>query len=183
MARGFTFDGDAWLDPYSTFRGFYILQSKMRRLISRASLAVLILLAGCLGQMTDKAPNIRYGQDTCAECRMIITDARFAGAFINAEGDIFKFDDIGCMRTYEEKNHTVIQNSWVHDTRSEEWIDPAKAIFIRSTTLDTPMGYGIAAFSSARGAEQFLKKHEGQKISWDGLLNKLIKGGIKGETN
>ena len=155
----------------------------MRRLISRASLTALILLAGCSGQAIDKAPNIRYGQDACAECRMIIGDVRFAAAFVNAEGDTFKFDDIGCMRHYEEKNHAALQNSWVHDYPSEGWIDPAKAVFIRSTKLITPMGYGIAAFSSAQKAEQFLKEHEGQKILWDGISNKLIKGGIKGEAN
>ena len=155
----------------------------MRRLISRVPFAALILLAGCSAQTTDQAPNIRYGQDTCAECRMVIADARFAAAFVNTEGDMFKFDDIGCMKTYEEKNRVTIQNSWVHGYQDQEWIDPARVVFVRSTELGTPMGYGIAAFSNVRDAERFLKKHEGQKIPWDGISNKLIKGGIKGETS
>lgn len=114
---------------------------------------------------------------------MIIADRRFAAAFLNVEGDIFKFDDIGCMRAYEEKNPMILKNSWVHDAESGERIDPAKAVFVYSTTLVTPMGYGIAAFSSHEGAEQFLKKNKGQEISWNGLSSKLIKGGTKGEAN
>ena len=70
--------------------GIFIFQDKMRRLVYAAFLAALIFSAGCSGLSSDKAPNIRYGKDPCAECRMIIGDERFAAAFVNEDGEGYK---------------------------------------------------------------------------------------------
>ena len=137
------------------------------------SLTALILLAGCAGPSVDKAPNIHYGQDPCSECRMIIGDKRFAAAFISEDGEFFKFDDIGCMRTYEAKNKVLPRNSWVHDYPSEQWVMKGQAVFVFSKQLVTPMGYGIAAFSDAGAAKEFLGKGGGRKISWDEISETL----------
>ena len=147
----------------------------MRRLTPSAFLVVVLLFAGCSDQVTDKAPNIRYGKDPCAECRMIIGDRRFAAAFITTNGETIKFDDIGCLRVYERKHAVTARQAWVHDCLSEAWIDPAKVVFVHSEDVVTPMGYGIAAFSDAQKAQQFLEKHKGQKISWDEISETLHK--------
>ena len=147
----------------------------MRRLTPSAFLVVVLLFAGCSEQTTGKAPNIRYGKDPCAECRMIISDKRFAAAFITTDGETIKFDDIGCLRVYERKHAVMPQQAWVHDCLSEAWIDQVKAVFVHSEDVVTPMGYGIAAFSDAQKARQFLAKHEGQKILWDEITETFRK--------
>ena len=147
----------------------------MRRLISAVFLAGLVLLAGCSRQTADKAPNIRYGKDACAECRMIIGEKKCAAALIGTDGESVKFDDIGCMKAYLQKNAMTAKYAWVHDYQSDEWIDQRKAVFVRSEYLVTPMGYGIAAFSATQASEQFLADHAGQKISWDEISETLRK--------
>ena len=149
------------------------MTSKTTGILFRAVLATSILLVGCAGRPENKAPNIHYGQDPCSECRMIIGDKRFAAAFISEDGEVFKFDDIGCMRTYEEKNKVLPKNSWVHDYQSEQWVVKEQAIFVFSKQLVTPMGYEIAAFSDAGAAKEFLGKGGGQKISWDEISETL----------
>ena len=147
----------------------------MCRLIPATFLVVLVLLVGCSEQTTDKIPNIRTGKDPCAECRMIISDKRFAAAFITTDGETIKFDDIGCLRVYERKHAVMPQQAWVHDYLSEDWIEQAKAVFVHSEAMVTPMGYGIAAFFDNQKARQFLEKHEGQKILWDEISETLHK--------
>ena len=147
----------------------------MHRLAPLAFLVVVLLFAGCSEHATDKAPNIHYGIDACAECRMIIGDKRFAGAFITTDGETIKFDDIGCMRVYERKHGVMPRHAWVHDYPSEAWIDQTKAVFVHSAAMVTPMGYGIAAFSDAQKARQFLEKQGGQKILWDKMSETLHK--------
>ena len=147
----------------------------MRRLILAVSLAGLVLLAGCSRQTVNKTPKIRYGKDACAECRMIIGDKRFTAAFMDANGETVKFDDIGCMKMYLQKNAVATKNAWVHDYQSDEWIDQRNAVFVHSESLVTPMGYGIVAFSTTQESEQFLVSYAGQKISWNGMSETLHK--------
>ena len=109
---------------------------------------------------------------------MIIGDGRFAAAFVSAEGEFLKFDDIGCMKAYLQKNAAAAKNAWVHNYQSETWIDSEKAVFVHSAQLVTPMGYGLAAFSAVQEADKFLEKYGGEKISY-----KSIKGGTHSETN
>ncbi len=45
-------------------------------------LALALLAAGCAqGTAEIKPPEIRYGEDVCVECKMIISDPRFAAAY------------------------------------------------------------------------------------------------------
>ena len=69
----------------------------------RVTLLVMVvltlLLAGCSQATEIKPPTIRYGEDKCADCDMIINDERFAAAAIReiSAGDYesLLFDDIG----------------------------------------------------------------------------------------
>ena len=43
---------------------------------------LLFLLAACAQGATElNPPEIRYGEDVCADCNMIISDPRFASAY------------------------------------------------------------------------------------------------------
>jgi len=64
-------------------------------------LLISILPAGC--QKGQGLPKIRYGEETCDHCRMIISEDRFAAAYRLNSGLIKKFDDIGCAIQHQEK--------------------------------------------------------------------------------
>jgi hypothetical protein len=103
-------------------------------------LVALLLLAGC---SRENAPNIRYGEDACAQCRMIINDSRFAVAVLE-NGDWKKFDDIGCWLKSGATGKILVR---AYD--ADAWLDVTQAKFVRG--VQSPMGYGIAASAKENG--------------------------------
>lgn len=135
----------------------------------------LVFLAACGGAPTTPEPaRIRYGETTCAECGMIISQAKYASSFAYEESQgHFKslpFDDIGDMVGYLRSHSDVIPAGvWVHDYASEEWIDAETATFVESSAIKSPMGHGIAAFADKDAAEQFAAENNGAALDWDHL--------------
>ena len=144
----------------------FIFQTKMYRLIVLTAFLCTALL-GCGPHGRETYPKISYGRDLCSECRMIILDPKFTATFSDVDGEIFKFDDIGCMRVYEDRNHPKVKLMWVRDYESQQWLDGSKAFFVLSESLATPMGHGIAAFGAKDNALNFLKDGEGRIVSWE----------------
>jgi copper chaperone NosL len=113
--------------------------------------AAVILLAACSAVETGP-PAIVLDVTPCAHCRMLVSDLAFAAAFRTAEGEEWVFDEIGCML---RELPAVGARVWVHDFETEEWLDGEKAIFLRSESIETPMGGGIVAFSTREAAERY----------------------------
>jgi copper chaperone NosL len=133
---------------------------------------LFLLLAGCApGQAVIEPPAIRYGEDRCAECGMIISDARFAsGLLYEVSAGRYQslvFDDIGNMLVYAEKHPEQKIVAWyVHDYASEEWLDATEAYFVSSREIHTPMGHGIAAHASRRAAQAMADELHGEVLDW-----------------
>jgi copper chaperone NosL len=110
-----------------------------------------ILLTACPAAKTGP-PAIVLDSTPCAHCRMLVSDLAYAAAFRTADGEERVFDEIGCMlRALPATGARV----WVHDFDTSSWIDGEKAFFLRSGSLETPMGGGIVAFSSREAAEKY----------------------------
>jgi len=147
-------------------------------------LFVLFLASiNCTGENAgSRPPKIRYGEDMCDECKMIINEERFAASVV-AEDKTYRFDDIGCMFIFISK-HSEIKpiEFWVHDYESLDWIDAKEAKFVSLNDVKTPMGYGIVAFESQGNAQKYA---EGKEIlSFMDLKGNppkemLMQGGIK----
>ncbi len=116
-------------------------------------LLFLALLAGCAQGTTELAPpEIRYGEDVCVECNMIISDERFAAAIAYEVGpgryETASFDDIGDMLEYAAKNTDKPPVAWyVHDYETKEWTDATTASYVASNRVVTPMASGLMAFA------------------------------------
>lgn len=117
----------------------------MRRLIPVFFPVIIILLvSGCVKNEAGRIPpTIRYGEDLCAECRMIISEPKFAAALHDGR-EWKKFDDIGCLEIYQDKGW-MRGTAWVHDYTTETWIEKDAAIILVSDEIRTPMGYGKIA--------------------------------------
>ncbi len=114
-------------------------------------LAVLFFTA-CRDKIDTGPQAIRYGEDSCGRCGMIISDKRFAAELIDQKGEAVKFDDVGCMADYVkggENEGTKPLAMYVTDFGTGEWIDAGKAFYLLNPELKSPMGYNIAAFGSA----------------------------------
>lgn len=131
----------------------------MNRLPVVPTLVIVLaaLLGACSQKPADGPPVVRYGQDECIHCGMILTDERHVAALRLSEGSETRdvlFDDIGDMLEYEREQAGLnIVRRYVHDFETRQWVDAGSAHFIVSKTIHTPMGSGIVAFSDQARAQ------------------------------
>jgi copper chaperone NosL len=133
-------------------------------------LAGLITVASCSsGPDFDEPPDIRYGEDSCERCLMIINEARFAAAYVTDAGEIRRFDDIGGMVAYIDEISEDVAVFWVHDFDTEEWLKAEEAFYVESQQ-QTPMGFGVIAFTAQQRADQWATENEGVLLSFADLF-------------
>jgi copper chaperone NosL len=133
-------------------------------------LAGLITVASCSsGPDFDEPPDIRYGEDSCERCLMIINEARFAAAYMTDTGETRRFDDIGGMVAYIDEISEDVAVFWVHDFDTEEWLKAEEAFYVESQQ-QTPMGFGVIAFTTQQRAEQWATENEGVLLSFSDLF-------------
>lgn len=136
--------------------------------------ALLLLNACSRGDGEIKPAEIHYGEDVCAECGMIISDAKYASSISLEIGagryQTVMFDDIGDMLAYLGKHSDAKVVGWfVHDYDSEEWIDATTAFFVVSDQIKSPMNHGIAAYAQQSSAEARATQTQGKVAKWDEL--------------
>lgn len=104
--------------------------------------------------------------DACAQCKMSIKDSGYAAEVIATDGRVYKFDDIGCLLTYLAANPSVKPAArFVQDSSTHAWLPLARANYVVSKEVPTPMGYGIHAFGSKDAAVSFAKaRKDGAKV-------------------
>ncbi len=113
-----------------------------------------LLLSACSGGPETGPVEVRWDQNNCERCRMMLSDPHFAAQiryFPEAKRSrVVKFDDIGCatlwLKDQQWKNDPKTE-IWVADFRSGEWIDARKATYIRKN--NSPMGYDLGAQAEA----------------------------------
>jgi copper chaperone NosL len=152
-------------------------------------IVVVAVLGACAqGQAAIAPPEMRYGEDVCVECIMIISDPRFAAAYTHEVSpgryENALFDDIGDMLIYADKHpeHQVVA-WWVHDYDTKEWVEGTKAIYMFSHSLQTPMAQGAAAFATLGPAQRLAEELNGEVFDWDGLVERHKAGTLMVETS
>jgi copper chaperone NosL len=118
----------------------------------------------------DDPPEIRYGVDVCTRCGMIISEERYAGGLVRADGETEIFDDIGEMIDVIQEEGVDERRIWVHDYESLEWLDGTLAIYVVSDEIMTPMGSGVVAFEERTDAEGFAAQNDGEVMNWEAIV-------------
>jgi copper chaperone NosL len=99
-----------------------------------------------------------YPEDMCSHCRMAISDQRFAAEIITADGEVFKFDDLGCVERFKEKSADLkIAATFVKDYETKNWL-PYERSTIVQTSIKTPMGSGKVALADSSRAQEILEQ-------------------------
>jgi copper chaperone NosL len=148
----------------------------------KAVLAALLLAAsGCTSQLAwppEPAP-VALGEDACASCRMIVSDARFAAQERDRAGGTRFYDDVGCLLRDAKARGAAVDPAAVFVLRREGggWVRATEALAVRSPRIVTPMGSGIAAFG-ARGAAEAEAKRVGAAVA---PLADIVTGKIEAE--
>lgn len=114
---------------------------------------------------------ISLNKDKCDNCRMTISDGRFAAELITSKNRIYKFDDIICLKDYIKSNaHIPIQACFVSDyENANELVDVNSAWFINHENFKSPMNGNIAAFNNEVNAKAIAEKLNVPSIGWNEL--------------
>ena len=153
--------------------------------MKRTSVFIFLLLSviACKDETEIGPVEIIYGQDSCARCKMIISEKSYSAEYILLDGEARKFDDIGCMLHFyneEENKDDKILAQYVRDYNTGNWVDATKAYFVWSKEIITPMGHGLAAFKEEESARRLAKKLHGTVFS---NLDELYKSVFTAEKN
>jgi copper chaperone NosL len=99
-----------------------------------------------------------YPEDMCSHCRMAISDQAFASEIITEAGEVFKFDDLGCLERFKERSTELkIAATFVKDYETKIWL-PYEHSAIVQTSIRTPMGSGKVALADSIKAYEYQKK-------------------------
>ena len=132
-----------------------------RGLFRLSVVLILTLSVGCQTNTTE--PVALAPEDMCSYCRMAISEKRYAAELLDSEGRAFKFDEIGCMANFVQRNEPNVKSStyYVMDFNERIWIKAEDAYYVRSSELTTPMNGGIIAFQTQANAQQAAAKYRG----------------------
>lgn len=144
--------------------------------IAITTLLLILLLAGCKSRHQGPVPI--ETEDTCAMCRMAISERRYAAELIDHNGTLYKFDDIACMLRFTHAHAIRVPTAsfYVTDYKTgNDWIDARHAYFAGlKTSVSSPMGSGIVAFRNSSDAEQVAGNKFGHALTFEELLAKDI---------
>lgn len=133
-------------------------------------LVISLMLIGC---SVEPVP-IEYGLDACHFCKMNIVDKQYAAEFVTQKGKVYKFDAIECMvQELNTRDITSIGLFLVTDYQQPGVLTDAKQCsYLKSSSMPSPMGADLTAFSSEMMAQKTLGDNHGEVFNWDVLLQK-----------
>jgi copper chaperone NosL len=115
----------------------------------RAVIAALFFMA-CASEALGPA-EIAFGSETCAHCRMVISEKRFSAQAVSRAHDPLFFDDLDCLRRHiAAKSLPGEARVFVSDYHSASWIAAPEADFFRCQNIATPMNSGLIAIARGR---------------------------------
>ena len=144
-----------------------------------------LMLSACTGEPETGPVDVRWDQNTCERCRMMLSDRHFSAQiryFPEAKKSrVVKFDDIGCatlwLKEQKWKNDPKTE-IWVTAHSNGEWINARKATYIRKN--NSPMGYNLGAQAEAEPgglnfaeAEQHIEQVE-KKFNTHGMQHEHV---------
>jgi copper chaperone NosL len=133
-------------------------QKNLSREFKKTALAAMLLLI--LGACNQKPQPIRYGTDTCAFCKMGVSDPRFGAELVSNKGKVYVFDDVKCMTGFM-KQQPEGNTSWKHQlvsdyTDAKKLLNINRAYLVSTASVKSPMGGNILAFTDAAAAQKTL---------------------------
>jgi copper chaperone NosL len=88
--------------------------------------------------------------DACAQCRMTVSDVRFAGQIVAPGEEPRFFDDLGCLQQFlRSGNVPEGATAYVADHRTRSWVLAARAVYVRNDHVKTPMASHLLAYADA----------------------------------
>jgi copper chaperone NosL len=107
---------------------------------------------------------------------MAISQLEFASEIVTPDGEVYKFDDIGCMIEFSNAKELPEGSvMFVRDFYTREWIKIEDALFVKSEKIQTPMNYFVVTFKTRETLERFMKEYGGEEFPYEQLKLKILK--------
>ncbi len=154
--------------------------------MARSNVIPLLVLAGasagCGRESGIAPPEIRYGQDTCAVCGMIISDERFAAGLVTGTAPRYQalaFDDLGCLLGYERDTPDApVAARYVRDFQAPQWRAAETAFYVHGPALHSPMAFNLAASADAAGAAALAAARGGDVLDYASVRRRFEAGDL-----
>lgn len=129
----------------------------------------LMMMASCGSRLP--LPVEIEAADMCAQCKMAISEKRYAAETIDGDGNAIKFDNLDCMLRYASRHDLKDkQTAWfVMDSEGKKWLDARQAFLVKSASIPGPMGSGILAGRDRATADELAKRFSGRILRFDDL--------------
>jgi copper chaperone NosL len=108
--------------------------------------AASTVLAAASAACAAPSHTIAFGLDSCAECRMIVSDSRFGAQLVTKTGKTITFDSIACLRAYLAE-HATSGETWLVDaSHPGTLVKESQAQLVADSATHPPMGsiYAVA---------------------------------------
>lgn len=140
-------------------------------------LVVMALAAACAGGPPKPVP-IDTAHDACAWCRMIVSDARFAGEVLVPNEEPRIFDDLGCLEGYLKNGPPLSADSaiYVVDHRTRALVLGRDAVYTRVDSLSGPMGSHVIAHATAASRDSDPDAARGVPVPFEAVFPDANKG-------
>lgn len=84
-----------------------------------------------------------WDRTACAECRMAVSEPRFAAQLQTKDGRVLDFDDPGCLFLYLDSNEVEIHAIYFRHHREDRWLPAEQTAFV--TAGPSPMAFNLGA--------------------------------------
>lgn len=92
-----------------------------------------------------------WDKTACEFCRMHVGEPAFAAQLQTQGGEVWFYDDPGCLFEHLERDQPRVHAIWFHALRGEDWIGRDEVGFV--ATSPTPMGFGLGAVRAAEAGD------------------------------
>ena len=154
------------------------MSSILKSLSFCIALAVLVALPSGVSHALKNETSEYEEFRTCSQS-MEITDVRFSSqANMGIEAI---FDDIGCAIIWRNLQCALDQTTFdskatARDFKTLSSVLMSKAFYVKNKKLQTPIGFGIAAFRNINDAKAFIKaKGSGRLMSYEEIIRLDLK--------
>ena len=136
--------------------------------------AAALLGVGLIGGCRPAPQPLVMGETACAHCRMTVSDARYGAELVASTGKVYPFDAIECLTAYladEPEAAEAAHSLWVaaFDVPGT-LVNVKEAYFFQSQAIHSPMGGGLAAYTTAYARDEALVEQGGTALDWGGVL-------------
>ncbi len=140
--------------------------------VLQSAAAMLITVVSINGCAPAGPRALVTGADECAQCRMMITDARFGGEVVSRTGRVQAFDAIECLAAYVAAADTnALRGVWVSDFEHPgTWLSASNAVFVEGAAISSPMGRSLLALAPSVTPKRAVARYGGRSRDWNAVL-------------